>query len=868
MAEKPLLIFPEPAIVDRLKKKPFPGKISYPGTSRQLDRLQPKFEQLEKAFDTFHVEMRDDPTGIEPEQVLVLETVGRINDFNKALKGIEGLEWLADLDLDDIPSDDDFFIDGKSREKQLPGRLYLIFSNNKGLQELLSLWNIFKENPQHPQFQRGRAKWGYLFRQLKDIRPWGPEDRLFETGLLEEWQERKAAGEESMRIEIELWFRKSTEKREKSEIIVKQLVNELEGQIIGQSCSIESIAYHAILAELPISKVEMLLNDPEVQLVRCDQIMFFRPVGQAMVAMPEDNKSLKTTKRDKLSLPQGEPVVALLDGLPIENHNLLYGRLIVDDPENWAAEYPVLNRYHGTAMASLIIHGDLDSNEQPLNHPVYVRPILKPDIRDWRNPKVEFIPEDVLPVDLVHRAVRRIFEGKGTEPASAPSIRVINLSIGDPGRPFDRMLSPWAKLLDYLSWKYNVLFIVSAGNHPDRIELDIPRANFAMVKNNSAQIESEVLKAIIGRGRNYRILSPAEAINVLTVGAAHEDLTSNSLLGHRMDPFVSPGLPSPISSQGYGFRRAIKPDVLFPGGRQVYFELLGNMHKNTVLECNFSNLPPGQKVASPGSKTGNLQAIRYTRGTSNAAALATRTVARLYDILESLKDEPGGERIKRQYIPVLLKALVVHGASWGNTYNIISKVTNSKNKKNTVERLLGYGIVSPERVYECADHRATMLGCDSLKDGEAHRYVVPLPPSLSGKRVWRRITVTMAWMTPINPNHRAFRKASLWFEPYGGKQRHGEFNQLLQVSRREADWQAVRRGTIQHEIFSGDKATPFGDDDNLIVQVNCRADAGKLIENIPYALIVTIEVALGLNLPIYNEIRTRIRQLVEIDNKV
>ena len=49
---------------------------------------------------------------------------------------------------------------------------------------------------------------------------------------------------------------------------------------------------------------------------------------------------------------------------------------------------------------------------------------------------------------------------------------------------------------------------------------------------------------------------------------------------------------------------------------------------------------------------------------------------------------------------------------------------------------------------------------------------------------------------------------------------------LLKVHRREVDWQAARRGTVQHEIFEGEMATPFEQDAESIIQVNCRDDAG------------------------------------------
>ncbi|MGI6781740.1 MAG: hypothetical protein ACOX56_02815, partial [Acholeplasmataceae bacterium] len=66
--------------------------------------------------------------------------------------------------------------------------------------------------------------------------------------------------------------------------------------------------------------------------------------------------------------------------------------------------------------------------------------------------------------NVIHRAVRRIFEGEGATPAVAPTVKVVNISIGDPVRQLTSIMSPLARLLDWLSFKYKVLFIVSAGN--------------------------------------------------------------------------------------------------------------------------------------------------------------------------------------------------------------------------------------------------------------------------------------------------------------------------------------------------------------------------------------------------------------------
>ena len=76
---------------------------------------------------------------------------------------------------------------------------------------------------------------------------------------------------------------------------------------------------------------------------------------------------------------------------------------MVDDPAD--------TRRHGTAMASLILHGDLAANERSLPKPLYVRPILQLDPRDWMNPQVrrETVPEGTFVVDAPSATTGPIF---------------------------------------------------------------------------------------------------------------------------------------------------------------------------------------------------------------------------------------------------------------------------------------------------------------------------------------------------------------------------------------------------------------------------------------------------------------------------
>ena len=160
-----------------------------------------------------------------------------------------------------------------------------------------------------------------------------------------------------------------------------------------------------------------------------------------------------------------------------------------------------------------------------------------------------------------------------------------------------------------------------------------------------------------------------------------------------------------------------------------------------------------------------------------------------------------------------------------------------------------------DRVLDCTEQRATLLGFGQLSDGEAHVFRLPLPPSLSARPEWRRLTVTLAWLSPISPNNQKYRNASLWFEIN---------NDRLTLSRSDADRNAVRRGTVQHEVFEGQSADPFIDGERLEIKVNCRNDAGIIPKPVAYGLVVSLEVAEGVDIAVYNEIRAQIAPAIQI----
>ena len=179
---------------------------------------------------------------------------------------------------------------------------------------------------------------------------------------------------------------------------------------------------------------------------------------------------------------------------------------------------------------------------------------------------------------------------------------------------------------------------------------------------------------------------------------------------------------------------------------------------------------------------------------------------------------------------------------------------NGVNRK-TLTRYLGYGIPDIQRVLECTQQRATAIGYGQIRKDERHEFRLPLPPSLSGVNETRRLTITLAWFSPINPGNRNFRKANLSFDPPKDD---------MGVERKEADGRQVKKGTIQHEIMEGQQVVSYQDGDTLLIPVECREDAESLDEVTCYGLAVTLEVKERIDIPIYDEIQQRIEVPITI----
>ncbi len=308
-------------------------------------------------------------------------------------------------------------------------------------------------------------------------------------------------------------------------------------------------------------------------------------------------------------------------------------------------------------------------------------------------------------------------------------------------------------------------------------------------------------------------------------------------------------MPSVISAHGPGYRRAIKPDILMPGGRQL-FEMPISPQNPISLRAHRTGQITGQQVATPGQDA-RLDRSTQLVGTSNAAALTARESNFIFELLENLRLQQQA-KIPQNYDAVLIRTLLVHGASWGNMKEPYEDVfsdlnPNRRTFREHLTRFLGYGRPDFKRIAAGSDQHVTVIGFASLDDKEAAEFALPLPSSLYDTNPEMRVTITLAWFSPINSQHQKYRVARLWFDVRGN----------VASSRIYANRHAARRGTLQHEVFDGHRSASIQDQSPMVVKVNCRKDAGDILNPIRFGLAVTLEITQNLMIPIplYEHVR-------------
>ncbi|WP_128931892.1 S8 family peptidase [Bradyrhizobium zhanjiangense] len=822
-----------PRPTGRQRNIPRPTKFS---PAAQNATFGPRFRRLDEALrrDPSGLTLRADQSALAPERLLVFEVRGAVGTFANAIKKVPGLELI---DEEELEGDD----------QDTAPEAYLLVPDAAALQNILTLWKRWTAGQ---ELASGFTPWRDVFATLREIRTWGPSDRVHEEDreILEEEIELMR-DDELLIIEIELVFRSSDEHAAAAELKVVEAIAALGGALISKS-RIADIAYHALLARLPVPAVRQIVERSDQGISGLDAVMHIRPQS---VAPPEKSEDAVQPPREQEIPPaNGEPILAILDGVPVSQHPLLRDRLNIDDLFGLEPSALVAERIHGTAMASLIAHGDRNLSELPLPRRIHFVPVLGSN---------DQFPRDRLVVDLIYRAVTSM--RRDNDP-TAPSVLIINLSLGNIRKTFQGRLSAWARLIDRLAHKYGILFCVSAGNHAQ--QFDVPPYSTMMEYEATVQPErgTQTLTALSQLIGYRRLLSPSETVNGITVGSANIDAVSaaerRGAIG-RVDPFQLMVTANPSSALGPGFANSVKPDILMPGAR----EHLTMVASGTALAVRPTGgaRPHGLKVAAP-PRDGTSNWEHYTCGTSAASALGSRTAHRIHDALEATYGETFIS-LPHAHRAVILKALLVHTAAWPlDSAELIKSVLGPADprqhvrQKDNIRRFLGYGIVNAEDAVYCAADRATFWAVGTLGAEQRRSVAVPLPACMSGQALPHSVRATLGWFTPVLPGRQSYRAVKLSLiapDELGG------FRVL--PSKSQPDINQASKGTVFSRHWDGDRAPALATNSAIEFVVQREPDRGtKIDELVPFGLAVTIAMP-GI-VEIYDQARARIAPAVPV----
>jgi hypothetical protein len=811
--EQPLLRLDAPTTIARrtggrpgIPRKFEPGEQARTPAGQKLVHLG---EQLDA--NTPALQLRADPNALAPERLLVFELTGSVMKFEHAVRLVPGLEFLGAEDLEEDELDDN-------------PAVYLMVPSEGALRNIVTLWRGWQKNGSVPE---RFSAWKALLSQLRDIRPWGPQDRITPADF-DILAAEMASSRTTVRVEIELVFRQDGQTTEQE---ARRAIMGVGGSTISQA-RIAGAGYHALLADIPIEAMQQFLQRDPRGLSGLDAIFQIRPQS---IFHFDPIEEVAEASAGTAPAVAGDPIAAIFDAVPLAGHPRLAGALSVDDPFD-LERLAVGPRKHGSAMASAVIHGDLNNVwARPLERPVYFVNMLYATA-DIQEP--ERFP-DKLPADLFEQALMRMREG---DQPTAPHVIIINASLGDPNKPFAGRVSGWARVVDYLASKYGVLFIISAGNHHDLLETQNMTAG-AFEDLPAEQKLRVALRASASQIATRRILAPAEAINAVTVGALHADRFKypHTLPAYTFDLWSGTGLCNVSSGLGPGYSGATKPDILAPGGRQhVRLTPHGDHHRLHPLTTNAATFG-GIAVAAPPTATSlGPDVLARSVGTSVAAALATGVAARAHEALEAAYPDfaalPSAQRA------ALLKALLVHGARWTEARDLLIEILGPADsqkhyrQKDNVRRYLGFGAYDPELIINCANDRATLWAVGTLAADQGKRFRVPWPGAMSGKAQPHGLSATLAWFSPPRPGAVAYRAVRMKIVKPGQLGAAG-----VKANPAQPDPRQAHKGTVVHWRWDGARAAAIAADGYFDIDVQREAD--DLDEAANFAIVVTLEMA-------------------------
>lgn len=584
-------------------------------------------------------------------------------------------------------------------------KVFLLFSNDASMDSFRTKIAAYTEGRRTRENQRNPD-----YSWLKDIDPESvgmptPDDRIGKS--LRRIIESGGPEDEVLYwLDIDLWFLRTRNVRE-------QKIQELGDFVTARGGRLTDT----------VNKSGILMARVQLEGVHLAELLAIRTIAsvdvppRALFSVTEIRQAVLDMFPIPIAPGPDAPRICILDSGVARGHPLIADAIgeTIAIP-NTLGDGLDLNG-HGTFVAGIALYGDVPS----LLHRDEVTQEAWIDAACVTNANGQFDDEHLI-VNQMSDAIT-YFANNGC--------RIFNISLGDADSAYDGgKPSPWAAILDNLAHDLDVVIVVSAGNYRHHEEEDITHVD---AKNDYPRY---LLK------ERARIIEPATAANVLTVGAIAFQNVSYQEARHEdyvpPIPLAKHGQPSPFTRSGFGVRRAIKPDVVEYGGNYA-FDVL---RQQLITEDNGLSMV---SLSADHSTSGAL--FTFDRGTSFAAPRVARAAA---SILTNYPNVSAN----------LIRALLVSSTAYPTTAYELDLADED------LLRLYGYGKPNIERAIYSSDSRVVLIGESEIGMNQFHIYEVPIPPIFRDTPGRRSLSVSLAFDPPVRHRRIEYLGCGMAFRLY------------------------------------------------------------------------------------------------------
>lgn len=756
------------------------------------------------------------------------DNLGQVTESIKSQLSSQEGEYVIKLEYDGALSFDALVAHGIEFISQEGNSVCVGFTTEEGLAKFGDHLNRLGKNDQDITRKQ-------LLEALESVDSWNEEDR-------KSWAIKNIGlpDNDHFSLDVELWP-VSFSMAPKRKSFLSKFEKWLEGNGIKKtdSLNLDSLVMYRVLVSH--EQARLLLNHTDVRLVDLPP--------KSGLSYNDLDVNLETIPTN-IPSPQPEAAkICILDSGINTNHPLL-APAIAESNSFVEEDDDISDKAgHGTQVAGVALYGDVaqckDSDYWVPENWIYNGRIL--------DEKCEF-DEETIENKLIE-AVEYFVE---------LGCRVFNLSIGNKNAPYDgRHVRGMAYVLDDLSRKHDILFVVSVGNfNGTNDEPLIPKDSW----------RDEYPDYLLG-DHNF-IIDPASAINALTVGglAVHDATDIAQKYPDEIYHLAAANRnqPSPFTRHGPTVRGALKPELVAPGGNiacPVRYE-----------DKQWQAVSKGVGVLTLNHNFLGNTLLSEVSGTSFAAPYITHLAGKLLNNYPDISAR-------------MLRALLISQASVTSecllTFDeeTLREYPKNNGRRHPYNEVSGYGAISEDNLFSSSEDSVLLMAEDEINNDCCQFYELPLPETfLRRKHSYRELRVALSYSPAVRTTRLDYRATKITFNLVKGKsleEVQKRFNRDFQKeqktlgdsvtakSNRVITSEARDRGTAQASIWKFRKLSP---DFKWFVVVT-RHDAygwGEelSLEKEGYSLVVTVSDKEYEDAQLYTQINQIIREKAQARYRV